>query len=50
MMKMHFPHTSRGFTLIELMTTLTIAVVPLLMSSPIFVDFRRSAALISAAN
>ncbi|MGD9586935.1 MAG: GspH/FimT family pseudopilin [Brachymonas sp.] len=50
MMKTHFPRTSRGFTLIELMTTLTIAVVLMLIAIPNFVDFRRTSALISAAN
>lgn len=50
MMKTHFPHTSRGFTLVELMTTLTIAVVLMLIAIPNFVDFRRTSALISAAN
>lgn len=40
----------RGFTLIELMTTITVAAVLMAVAAPSFIEFRRNSALVAATN
>ncbi len=42
--------TQRGFNLLELMTTLTVAGIVLTMGVPSFIEFRRNNAMVSVAN
>lgn len=47
----HLPsHWNRGFTLIELMVTLAVAVVLMVVATPSFVSFQRSSELASQTN